>query len=150
MVSEKFSTKHPRAGEPTGFPLAIKHYDKIHTIRQNFEWWKIRMDEVAAGKAVLSVRVWESKPYNSKQLEIFRYDHTHKVGLQLAYIRGNQVVVVQPNGVAKAFVPIEQVVKNDGLSLEDFQEFFKGITEHHPMAIIHFTDFRYTKSGTGY
>lgn len=38
-------------------------------------------------------------------------------------------------------------IKNDGLSLEDWQEWFKG-HEHdtvhdNPLAIIHFTNFRY-------
>ena len=40
-----------------------------------------------------------------------------------------------------------ELAKNDGLSLEDWQEWFKG-HEHdtvhdNPLAIIHFTNFRY-------
>jgi hypothetical protein len=36
----------------------------------------------------------------------------------------------------------EDIAKNDGLSFEDFCEWFKVRTSS-PMAIIHFTDFRY-------
>lgn len=39
----------------------------------------------------------------------------------------------------------ELIAKNDGLSFEDFCEWFK-VRTNNPMAIIHFTDFRYTKN----
>ena len=41
-VSQKFPTTHKKAGQSTGFPLAIKHYDKIHTIRGNYDLWAKR------------------------------------------------------------------------------------------------------------
>lgn len=37
----------------------------------------------------------------------------------------------------------ETLAKNDGLSLEDFKAWFKGADLSEPMAIIHFTPFRY-------
>lgn len=138
MVSQIFPKTHNKAGQSTGFPLAIKHYDKIHTIRGNYDLWAKRFEKINAGKAILSVRIWEDMPYKSKQLEIFRYDHTRKIGLQKLDNPSNFV-----------FAPIEgkkvnweEIAKNDGLSFEDFCEWFK-VRKDSPMAIIHFTDFRY-------
>jgi len=109
-VSEFFPKTHKKSGKETGFPLSIKHYDKIHTIRGN----------------------------QSKQQEIFKYDKTNGIGLQK---------LEQPNNFV--FAPIEGkkvnwdlVAKNDGLSFEDFCDWFK-VRSDKPMAIIHFTDFRY-------
>lgn len=137
-VSELFPKTHKKAGKPTGFPLAIKHYDKIHTIRGNYDLWEKRFKKINEGKAILSVRVWSGKPYQSKQQEIFKYDNTHKIGLQKLEDPTNFV-----------FAPIEgkqvnwgDIAKNDGLSFEDFCEWFK-VRNNSPMAIIHFTDFRY-------
>ena len=137
-VSVRFPKTHKKAGQSTGFPLAIKHYDKIHTIRGNYDLWAKRFEKINAGKAILSVRIWEDMPYKSKQLEIFRYDHTRKIGLQKLDDPTNFV-----------FAPIEgkkinweDIAKNDGLSFEDFCEWFK-VRNDRPMAIIHFTDFRY-------
>ena len=138
MVSQSFPKTHSKAGQSTGFPLAIKHYDKIHTIRSNYDLWAKRFEKINAGKAMLSVRIWQGKPYASKQLEIFKYDYTHKIGIEKLEDPTNFV-----------FAPIEGkqinwdlIAKNDGLSFMDFQEWFK-VRSNSPMAIIHFTDFRY-------
>ena len=138
-VSQKFPTTHKKSGQSTGFPLAIKHYDKIHTIRGNYDLWAKRFEKINAGKAILSVRIWEWKPYASKQLEIFKYDYTHKIGIEKLEDPTNFV-----------FAPIEGkqinwdlVAKNDGLSFEDFCEWFK-VRSNSPMAVIHFTEFRYS------
>ena len=138
-VSQKFPTTHKKVGQSTGFPLAIKNYDKIHTIRGNYDLWAKRFEKINAGKAILSVRIWEGKPYASKQLEIFKYDYTHKIGIEKLEDPTNFV-----------FAPIEGkqinwdlVAKNDGLSFEDFCEWFK-VRSNSPMAVIHFTDFRYS------
>lgn len=143
MISEYFPKGHIKEGEPTGFPLAIKHYDKIHTIRGNYDLWEKRFEEIHAGRAYLSIRVWSGKPYQSKQHEIFRFDETHGIGLEKLQMR------FYPNAwVYGSIVPFEVLCKNDGLTLKDFDSFFKkklsykGITEE-PMAIIHFTNFRY-------
>ena len=137
-VSELFPKTHKKAGKPTGFPLAIKHYDKIHTIRGNYELWEKRFKKINEGKAILSVRVWSGKPYQSKQHEIFKYDNTHKIGLQKLEDPTNFVFA----SVEGKKVNWEDIAKNDGLSFEDFCEWFK-VRNNSPMAIIHFTDFRY-------
>jgi hypothetical protein len=137
-VSEYFPKTHKKAGKPTGFPLAIKQYDKIHTIRANYDLWVKRFEKINAGKAFLSVRIWSGKPYKSKQKEIFTYDNTHNIGLQKLEEPQNFVYALI-DGKVNSW---EDVAKNDGLSFEDFCEWFK-VRKNSPMAIIHFTDFRY-------
>jgi hypothetical protein len=38
---------------------------------------------------------------------------------------------------------LDYLAKNDGLSLDDFKEWFKGYDLSKPLALIHFTKFRY-------
>lgn len=138
-VSEKFPKTHPKAGDPTNFPLSIKHYDKIHTIRGNYDLWEKRFEKINVGEAVLSVRVWEGKPYKSKQQEIFRYDYRRKIGIEKVTFR-DYLYDINVNG---ASVDVDDLAKNDGLSYSDFEHWFKGYDFSKPMAVIHFTDFRY-------
>lgn len=148
-ILEKFPKTHPKSGEPTNFPLSIKHYDKIHTIRGNYDLWAKRFEKINAGEAVLSVRVWEGKPYNSKQIEIFRYDYRRNIGIEKLNMdtfevgRDDNDEVFLNFKVGKAMVSADLLAKNDGLSYEDFENWFKGYDFSIPMAVIHFTDFRY-------
>ena len=148
-VSEKFPKTHPKSGEPTNFPMSIKHYDKIHTIRGNYDLWAKRFEKINAGEAVLSVRVWEGKPYNSKQREIFRYDYRRKIGIEKLNMdtfdvgRDDNNDVYLNFEVGKTMVSADLLAKNDGLCYEDFENWFKGYDFSRPMAVIHFTDFRY-------
>lgn len=138
-VSENFPKTHPKSGEPTNFPLSIKHYDKIHTIRGNYDLWAKRFEKINAGEAVLSIRVWEGKPYNSKQREIFRYDYRRNIGIEKVTFR-DYLYDININGKS---VDVDELAKNDGLSYSDFEHWFKGYDLSKPMAVIHFTDFRY-------
>lgn len=147
-VSEFFQKTHSKAGKPTNFPQAIKHYDKIHTIRGNYDLWAKRFEKINTGKAILSVRIWQGKPYKSKQLEIFKYDYTHKIGVERlvlepkCFTEGSEPL---PNINYQFYSPklLSKLSKNDGLSIEDFNEWFKKYDKSQEMAIIHFTDFRY-------
>jgi hypothetical protein len=142
-VSKNFPMTHPRRGESTGFVEAImdlrqyKEATKIHTIRANYPLWEKRVKEINDGKARLSIRYWTGKPYNSKQEEILCLT---RVGVQklrwltscTAQIRDNYHVVTDV-----------QLASNDGLSIQDFKDWFRGYDLSRPMAIIHFTIFRY-------
>lgn len=144
MISEYFPKTHPRAGEPTGFPLAIKHFVKIHTIRDNYELWAKRFEKINLGEAVLSVRVWEGKPYRSKQLEIFRYNNSSNIGIQRLGFNPLGWVI---DGELFEDLKSSCLAENDGLSKEDFQEWFrKSFNIDSSKVIIHFTDFRYSES----
>ncbi len=138
-VSKQFPKTHSRAGQDTGFVTNILN-TKIHTIRHNYELWNKRAKEINEGKAILSIRYWSDLPYRSKQIEFCRLE---KIGIEKLHCPNNFV-----------FAPIGgsvhswgDIAKNDGLSFEDFCEWFKVMTDE-PMAIIHFTDFRYSKKTT--
>ncbi len=145
IVSEKFPKTHQRSGENTNFIAQIKNalkkhltQEKVgikrHTMRGNYELWKKRIDEIQAGKAYLSVRIWTGKPYNSKQKEILQLT---EVGIQK--LESWHFFYAIDNIESK--ITTEDLSVNDGLSCDDFQDWFKKAK--YPMAIIHFTDFRY-------
>lgn len=140
-ISTLFPKKHPRVGEPTNFPLSIKHYDKIHTIRNNYWLWKKRFEKIDRGEACLSVRIWLGRPYFSKQPEIFNYRKSRGIGLEKLENPDN-MLFASING---SQVDWETVAKNDGLSFVDFCDWFK-VRNNEPMAVIHFTNFRYNKT----
>lgn len=159
-VSRYFPAKHPRRGDRTYFPdkicLTIGKYEeakfieefgclltKIHTIRANYDLWKKRIDEVNAGEAVLSLRYWTGKPYNSKQQEFARLDKSTGIGVQKLTFSSQLFNSMLVDG-HYCFTNIEtSIAKNDGLSFDDFEAWFKGYDLSKPMAIIHFTEFRY-------
>lgn len=142
MVSQFFPAVHAKAGQQTGFPLAIKHCEKIHTIRGSYQLWEKRIQNIIEGKAILSVRIWSDKPYRSTQQEIFKFDHTHKIGIEK--LNYSELAWVINDAPLKA-IKTETLAKNDCLSLPDFIDWFKGeFNVTKTKAIIHFTDFRYS------
>lgn len=159
-VSRSFPSGHKRAGDHTFFVEKIsieegglraiyKNEDispKIHTIRANFQLWKKRFDEIEAGRACLSLRYWEGKPYRSKQVEFLRLTRDDGIGLQeLHFVSGDiDYPCVSPEKISAVddlLTPI--IARNDGLPLDDFKDWFKGYDLSGSLAIIHFTNFRY-------
>ena len=141
MVSTSFPATHKlRAGEPTEFVQKIKDKIKIHTIRENYALWSARIDDVMMWEAELSVRVWSGKPYRSKQVEVLRLtaNEVNIEVLQLREIEGEKIAFI-----GNQQVDLEAIAKNDGLSMEDFNEWFKGMKLGHDYAIIHFSGNRY-------
>ena len=142
-VSKQFPKTHKRSGYSTGFVESISKLftnesKKIHTIRGNYDLWKKRADKINEGKAVLSIRYWSGKPYNSKQVEICVLE---KVGLQKILFDDylySCLVDDKRCSVSSDFIP-----ENDGLTMDDFEDWFKGYDFTKPMAIIHFTNFKY-------
>lgn len=142
IISEKFPKTHSRAGENTGFLMKIKGYEKIHTIRKNYDLWEKRIKEVQEGKACISIRKWSGLPYRSQQVEIFKYDKSHGVGIEKLQLGVNGLYidnVLYPHYTSM----IKHIALNDGLSFDCFKEWFKSVTVEDELAIIHFTDFRY-------
>ena len=169
-LSRNFPAKHPRHGEPTNFDIqtanafwiinmndvGLSHVGmKLHTIRGNYELWSKRFEQIYAGKACLSLRYWTGKPYHSKQTEIVKLTKEDGIGLQKAYIDRLQYIGRNDMKLSLRIVggywqtedPIvdgETMAKNDGLSsLRDWMPFFNGHNISKPLAIIHFTKFRY-------
>ena len=164
ILSQVFPSSHPRTGKPTEFcikmknALAVQRGDapqwnkelkekyptalKIHTIRANYEYWHNAFEQIEAGQACLSVRRWSGKPRRSRQTEIARLTSEDGIGLQKLEIDKDRDVILGLNNSGK-HTDIETVANNDGLSLQDWKDWFRGYDLNRPMAIIHFTKFRY-------
>lgn len=192
LISKHFMKSHPRAGERTWFGEKIfqalvenpryffsgeyleKVKDipvpKIHTIRDNYEFWKKRIDQVNDGEAKLSLRSWSGKPYNSEQFELLAIERHHgfpNAGISIQKLSAIHETIDVYRGCAIAthtifidgkrfacigmtpnievpkihFDNYKKIAKNDGLSLVDFTSWFKkDLTDG---CIIHFTQFKY-------
>ena len=140
MVSRVFPAYHKRKGEPTDFNQKIKEKEKHHTLRANYERWKNKIDQVNRGEAVLSVREWQGVPYHSKQNYLFYYNETDNLDVSKVTKDEDGFLINDSIRVTE-----EELAKNDGLSLEDFREWFK-IIPSEPMAMIHLDSFRYGDS----
>lgn len=160
MLSKVFPVTHKRAGKATFFSQKVQaainptvypnEVPKLHTIKANYPLWKKRIAEVQAGNAEICLRQWTGLPYRSKTVEIMRLGWQDGVGIQrlnFGWHNGEQIPVIEGWYMYGENGSKTELAKNDGLSLEDWQEWFKG-HEHdtvhdNPLAIIHFTNFRY-------
>lgn len=170
-LSQQFPKGHRRHGEPTYFReqfqntilddagvsacdcckyetrdcevcgyKAVNFRKKIHTIRANYPLWEQRFAEIERGDACLSVRQWTGMPYRSKQVEIGCLTARDGIGIQEFSLE--QIRRLISKGMLSVGW-ISDVARNDGLDYEDWQNWFKSYDESQPMAIIHFTKFRY-------
>ena len=164
-LSKTFLKGHPRAGEPTYF--AEKFFKgqgkyraeideefgrllipKIHTMRANYGMWAKRIAEVQRGEAILSVRVWSGAPYRSAQVTLANLDHTSGLGVQELRFMSKSIYSpyigpIDEYTVSINFSDRKILSDNDGLSLDDWQDWFASYDLSEPMALIHFTPFRY-------
>ena len=153
-VSRTFPTTHPKSGQPTNFVDSIKvslafggSGNKIHTIRANYQLWEKRIKAVQEGKAVIELFYWEGKPYKSKQIVFATLDKDSGCGVQK--INPNNeltfwyIPMTSNLNIFSKPIYVPDLAKNDGLSLEDFKSWFRKYDLSKPMAIIHFTKFRY-------
>lgn len=147
-VSEFFPKTHNKSGLPTGFIDKIGSKIKKHTIRGNYPLWRKRIEEIQKGNAVLSIRYWIGKPYNSKQKEVYVLDKNSGIGVQALYFDFNRILEPfisseDSKDKIQTYLSTHEIAKNDGLNYPDFAEWFKGYDLNEPMAIVHFTDERY-------
>mgnify|MGYP000482384597 FL=1 len=130
-LCKSFPVTHSKAGEATDFEKKLKDKSKIHTIRYNAKnVWNGRYKDIVSGKKYLSIREWTGRPYNSEQHVTMTYSSED------AY---------PEIWIDNKKVSIHEVAKNDGLSVEDFVEWFFGNNKENVFegVVIHFTDFRY-------
>lgn len=152
-LSKVFPVTHKRAGEPTEFghkfTAAVEgwsdHWLKLHTIRANCNLWSKRFDEIEAGMAVLSVRQWSGKPYCSRQELLKVLTKDDGIGLQKLQFSADRDGNLSFNrfDIDGRYYDKETLARNDGLSLEDWMEWFRRYDLNEPLAVIQFTDFRY-------
>ena len=169
ILSRTFHAKHPRKGEQTNFDtkllnavwrahnmsIGLPQYGmKLHTIRSNYALWSKRFKQIYEGKAALSIRYWTGKPYHSKQTEICKLTKEDGIGLQrLQFIPlnndlGNFITSIdfRCHRMPEALNLAHELASNDGLTFSDWKEWIFGSIKYNiskPLAIIHFTKFRY-------
>lgn len=155
MISRHFPTWHPKAGEVTKFTNKIlstfwnrdnpNAWKKIHTIQENYDLWLKRISEVQSGKAVLSLRFWDGKPYKSTQTVLIDLTKDDNVGIQrleVSFIPNKYFMAYEFKIDGLAFIT-DDIAYNEGLTKEDFCEWFRRADFSKPFALIHFTPKRY-------
>jgi hypothetical protein len=161
LLSKTFFPQHPKAGQPTGFAEKVHKEQKKHTCRSNYEYWKKKIDKLKAEGGVLSVRQWSRNPYRGPQ-EIIIDIPAEIIGVQKLTLWINKRTDIYAKGekcpihticeweafVEGNIIPVSVLAKNDGLTLEDFKNWFKPVFEEKKanilnFAIIQFTTFRY-------
>lgn len=140
VVSRKFPVQHSRAGQTTGLIEKLLKGAKIHTIRDNIDYWRGKVARVNAREMYISAKMWLGQPYNSPQQEMRRITKAGLQIIEMSYRSGRLTVEID----GRKYTELETLAGNDGLSLEDFIGwFFPDGRTHYLGAIIHFTDFRY-------
>jgi len=131
----------------------VEIWPKIHTIRGNYPLWEKRMKEVQEGLAVIELFYWSGKPYHKDengigQVVFATLNKDSGCGIQALILndtmisgalKNHDVALTSLNGG----LSLSDIAKNDGLSLQDLKDWFKGYDLSETMAIIHFTSFRY-------
>ena len=79
----------------------------------------------------------------STQREIVRLTREDGIGIQKLRIYEHEPLPVVYADRYTTPVDWQELAANDGLSLSDWREWFKDYDLSQPMAIIHFTSFRY-------
>lgn len=145
MLAKNFPARHPKAGIPTGFREKFLSGNKLHTIRANFPLWMKRIGEIQEGKAVLSIRQWEGRPYLSRQVIIGCLTAESGIGIQKLTFMKDRDGCISYNffDIDHKFPRLSSLARNDGLSVEDWKEWFRGYDFSQPMAVIQFGKFRY-------
>lgn len=142
ILAQTFPKGHPNAGQTTRFGASISQCAKIHTIRDNYASWEKKIQDVLNGEARISIRIWEGKPYRSCQIELLSLDRNSGVGIQKlhSFDDENAYFISDKGNVFP--VSLQELANNDGLSVNEWKGWFKDVSRF-PLAIIHFTDFRY-------
>ena len=146
------------------FNLDLPENYKLHTCRESYKWEE-RIEEVKAGKAVLVLCEWKEKPYGSRQDNYIAFAAhnvidallaAQKIGCRILPAKdlGTQVlefagepevpyIVSYRGSDLDRKIDFKELAKNDGLSTEDFVDWFENHDCDKPLTIIHFTKFRY-------
>jgi len=172
QISRTFPATHPRKGDPTFFveellngiipcsllsnqeierlsPFSEFYFNtcepKLHTCRKNYPLWEKRFKNIMGGEAVLELYYWSGKPRKSKTVTICQLGKDDGIGLQemMMYKEHHGAFICNEKGFDPMVFDWSEIAKNDGLSLPDFEAWFKNYDINEPLAIIHFTPFRY-------
>lgn len=145
-LCKTFPATHKRAGEFTDFEGKIERGEKIHTIRHDSKGiWEKRFAKIKAGLMYLAMKEWTGRPYNSVQRSLFQRYREDGIGLQKVTMTYDTDSIYPQIWIDGKLVSIQEVAKNDGLSVTDFVEWFFGNGKENVFEgkVIHFTKYRY-------
>lgn len=155
-LTKQFFNGHPRAGQPTDFADLVRSGKKIHTCRDNYDYWARKIEALKDAGGTLCIREWSGKPYRSPQDTIVEIpaESVHVSKLKLTRLSFDGPTSGTHYHAYSAIVngkhiKIEDVAKHDGFTSErDFVAFLDPLfskyqsTDIH-LAIIHFNEFNY-------
>ena len=169
-LSKKFFGNHPRAGEPTDFRKKVLNYNKIHTCRINYEFWRKKFEKISQSGGKLSIRQWSGKPYGAgttmEEVKDIPYENVEfpECGIQKLTMRMEDLTDGDKHAIDEATdfvykgtflfkanvdgkkIEFRFLAENDGLSAEDYAAWFLPAFKKVSVAdfaIIHFTSYRY-------
>ena len=155
-LTKQYFKSHPKAGEPTQFADMVRNGSKIHTCRDNADYWIGKIESLKATGGTLCIREWSGRPYRSPQ------DTVMEISSEVVHVSVLKLTRLTFDGptsgchyhtysaiVGNRHVLTEEIAKNDGFDNEnDFLAFLDPLFDKYQsetirLAIIHFTDFRY-------
>lgn len=154
ILSKDIFARGKKASAPSFFERKVKNGSKRHTVRANFDYWKQKIERLKEQGGTLSLRQWSGKPYRSSQETILEIPASMVEVQRLSLVR---LQTETKKGTFYSFLakidgtryPLETIARNDGLTEEEFTEwfnpFFDEVEYATPLAfaVIHFTTFRY-------
>lgn len=145
LVPRVFPEGHKRAGEETGFAEMIQNGKKIHILMDRFETWRERIRQVKEGSAFLSIRYRTGNSEKSRQVEIKQMKAIDILYLEVRRLewRTDCVLVASHLPHLMYRVPYRDIARNEGMTEEDFRDWYKDADPKEPLALIHLTPFRY-------
>jgi hypothetical protein len=140
-LSRQFPSYHPKAGQPTYFVssawrsigLFMVADDAIQTLLSEYRDWGLpdintkKRHTVRLGRRwkdgdMASLRVWSGRPYNSPQIKIADDVKVRVVDIVLDFKSG---LICRNEGGVIHIISAPSLAANDGLSLQDFLDWFK-------------------------
>lgn len=157
MLTKVFFDQHPRAGEPTNFASLVKQGLKVHTCRDNYQYWADKVAKLKEAGGTLSVRQWSGKPYRSPQEIVVEIPASE---VEVSELTMEHNFYPEPNRphhechyyramIDNKPIDMKKLAQNDGFSrVEDFTEFIQPLFTKYQkrvirLAIIHFNSYRY-------
>lgn len=113
---------------------------KIHHISDDYEHWYFYFNQVAKLKAYIVFSYWNETEWI--ELEGIKALHMQELNFNIV----ESCIVKDDFTIIKEFTSpynLDLMAKNEGLSRDELNSYFKDYKLNQPFAIIHITDFRY-------
>lgn len=112
---------------------SVRVSPKIISIHQSYDWWKKRFDTLLKVNGVISLCY-------GGQIEFLRLRVEDGIGIQKLIFEDESLLKPMVDG---RYISIKDLSKHFGLRWEDFKEWCDRYDLTQPLAIIHYTGFRY-------